>query len=182
MRGRRGRQLSATLFGILALACEGPTQPRSTQPPERFDPRAVLEQLAGSYSLTLNVSAQCPGIPDAVRQRSYRATLEQTRFGYLGVRVVGGGYSEPVGIGDLYPEPGGKVTLRWNDFDFGSCYDSYPEQVDGNTRLVVCGQGVGTQDGSMITGALGASAWIDQAGVRGTVCHGAHEFRFTRTE
>jgi hypothetical protein len=131
--------------------------------------------------LTLNISDQCIGIPAATRRRAYKANLELSSFGYLGVRIGGGGYAQPVVIGDLQAGQQNEVILSWNDFDFG-CYDVYPEQLDASSRLTVCGRGSGTRDGSTIAGALNASVWIDEAGVRGSVCHGSHEFSFTRTE
>jgi hypothetical protein len=92
------------------------------------------------------------------------------------------GYSQPVGIGDRQVISDGQVTLNWNNFDVGSCHESYPEQLAANARLTVCGVGNGSRDGSTIAGALNASAWVDEGRVRGAVCHGAHEFSFTRTE
>lgn len=181
----QGKRLSATLMAcLLACGCEGPTQPSSPGPPlvDTFSPTRSLSQLAGSYSMTLNISDQCIGIPAAVRQRTYQAILEPTPSGYLGVRVVGVGYSQPVGIGHLHAGPESQVLLSWNDFDLGACYDVYSEPLEANARLTVCGSGFATLDGSTIAGTLNADAWIDDAGVRESICRGAHEFRFTRTD
>jgi hypothetical protein len=186
MRRRRVTQLSATVIAcLLASACEGPTRPSSPNPqpnPPPDAPTGSLATLAGTYSLTLQISDQCSGIPTAVRRRIYRATLEQTRYGYLGVRIVGEGFSQPVTIADMYAGQDAQVVLRWNDFDLGSCFDTYPEPLAADAFLTVCGAGNGRRDGSTIAGTLNASTWIDEGGLRGTVCRGAHEFTFTRIE
>ncbi len=136
MRRRALRQLGATLAAcVLAAACEGPTQPaRSNPPPPVIDPRPVLDSLAGSYTVTVNLSEQCAEIPLAVRQRRYQASLETTPYQYLGVRIVGGGFSDPIVIGDLWPAPDGRVTLSWNDFDLGGCDDVYLGTAVGRKR------------------------------------------------
>jgi hypothetical protein len=112
MRDGRLKKLGATL-GIWAVGCSGPARPTPVvaKPPASsvIHPQPALEVLAGSYTLTLNVSDQCTEIPAAVRSRTYQATLDQTPYPmpfrlpypYLPIRIVGGGFAKPTGTGDL---------------------------------------------------------------------------------
>jgi hypothetical protein len=183
MNEQRLKKFAAALVCMLVVACdEGPTSPRRqvATPLPMLEPYLALKGLAGSYNVVLNVSEQCTEIPDAARRRTYQAILGTTPYPYLSVRIVGGGFSAPVAVGDLRAAPDGRVTIDWNNFDIGGC-DGYPEPLSEGRTLMVCGQGFGMHEGSTISIALTGRAWIDANGTRGSVCNAWHQFTFTRS-
>ena len=167
----------------LMVGCgDGPTEPARTITPPPISNPPAQEQLAGAYDLTLNVSEQCTAIPESARTRNYRATLDQSRYAYSGVRLDGGGFANPVTIGDMWPGQNGEVTLTWNYFDLDFCGDVYPEPLPDGSTLIVCGSGVGLREGSTISGMLNAKVWIEEGGRRGPVCLAGHRFTFVRRQ
>jgi hypothetical protein len=186
MTGKRLKKLGAALAAsVLAAACDGPTRPTPTPavsnlpPPPAFNPGPALEALAGSYTLTLTISDHCTEIPDAARLRTYQAALQSTPFRYLSIRVVGGGFSQPTGTGDVWPYGEGRVQISWNNFDIGGC-DGWPEPLAGGSSLMVCGEGLAVTDASTISGAIVGQVWIDEDGTRRGLCNASHPFTFTR--
>ena len=141
----------ALAIGLVASACDGPTRPSSnpanapaaspTPPPAV----STLQALAGSYDLAVNLSDQCTELPQSARQRTYRVTFEASPYGYLGVRVTGGGYSTPTVTGDLWSAGSAGVSIDWNNFDVGGC-DGWPEQEPDGSQLMICGTGAGIPD------------------------------------
>ena len=165
---------------VVAAGCDsGPTGP-AVQPPPPPLPQSAVDGLAGSYSLTVNLSDQCAALPDALRRRTYQATLRASTRAYLGISIVGGGFSTPVGPGDLWPGSDGRVAINWNNFDIGGC-DGYPEPLSDGRTLMVCGSGEGVVSGPTIALTLNAEVFIDEAGQRQRVCAGGHEFTFNRS-
>lgn len=183
MNEQRLKRFGAAIACVLMVRCDdGPTSPTrqgATRPP-MLEPYLALKGLAGSYNVALNVSDQCTEIPDAARRRTYQAILETTPYPYLSVRIVGGGFSAPVTVGELRAAPDGRVTIGWNNFDIGGC-DGYPEPLSEGSMLMVCGHGFGMQEGSTISIALTGSAWINANGTRGTTCNAWHQFTLTRS-
>ena len=192
MRDGRLKKLGATL-GIWALAvgCSGPARPTpvvSTPPASSvIHPGPALEALAGSYTLTLNVSDQCTAIPDAARRRTYQATLEKPSselpgrllHAYLPIRIVGGGFTRPTGTGELRSGADGTVSISWNNFDMDGC-DGPREPLPDGSSLMVCGEGSVVPGESTLSGAIVGHVWIDDGGTRQGLCAGSHPFTFTR--
>jgi hypothetical protein len=150
-------------------------------------PASALEALAGSYTLTLNVSEQCTAIPDAVRRRTYQATLDKTPYPvpfrvpypYLPIRIVGGGFIKPTGTGDLWSGADGRVSINWNNLEIEGC-DGPREPLPDGSSLMVCGEGSVVPGESTISGAIVGHAWIEEGGTRRGLCAGSHPFTFTR--
>ena len=183
MNEQRLKRFAAALACMLMVSCDdGPTSPtrQVATPLPMLEPYLALEGLAGSYNVALNVSDQCAEIPEAARRRTYRAILATTPYPFLSVRIVGGGFSAPVTVGELRAGSDGRVTIDWNNFDIGGC-DGYSEPLSEGSMLMVCGQGFGMHEGATISIALTGSAWIDANGTRGNVCNAWHQFTLTRS-
>ena len=78
--------------------------------------------MAGTYTLTLDLDDSCSVFPAPTRQRVYRVTLEDYGWHFLVVKIVGGGFSAPEPIGDLFsgdlsPFQHVDAQLRWNSSD-----------------------------------------------------------------
>ena len=175
----------AAVLGSLLLAARcggGPTGPASQppSPPPIANPVPPLETYAGVYTLTIDVPDQCSGLQDAVRRRTYQATLKPSPFRYLVVEIVGGGFSRPVVPGELWPGVDGQLALEWNSFDIGGC-DGYFEPLSDGRSMMICGVGAGVLDGSTITVGLSGEVFIQEEGRQRRVCQGRHQFTFTRS-
>ena len=94
------------------------------------------------------------------------------------MRALSGGYSEPV-MGELWASaPAGRYRFEWNSFDIGGC--DYPETV-GSDQLYVCGDGIGTREGSTISGEMVGTAFLEGGSRQG--CDGSpHRFSLVRLE
>ena len=173
-------------LGFVAGACDGPTRPSpnpaDTPSPSPAAPPAVgsLQALAGPYDLKVTLSDTCTELAPTVRQRTYRATLEATPYGYLVLRVTGGGYSVPTVTGELWSAGGAAVSIDWNNFEFEGC-DGYPERLPDGSPLMICGVGSGIpDDAGRISVALRGRVLLGDGPQGREVCSGAHQFTFTR--
>ncbi len=158
-----------------ALACSpsSPVAP-SSSPASRPSPFAAV---AGRYVLTLEIDQSCRGIPPALRSRNYNVEVEDRGWHYAPVRVLSGGYSEPV-MGELWESaPAGRYRFEWNSFDIGGC--DYPETV-GSNQLYICGDGIGTREGSTISGEMIGAAFLE--GVSRQGCDGPGRFSLVRLD
>jgi hypothetical protein len=173
-------------LGFVAGACDGPTRP-SPSPADASSPSPTsppaansLQALAGSYDLKVALSDTCTDLAETARQRTYRATLEAT-YGYLGVRLTGGGYSAPIVVGEVWPGPSGAVTINWNNFDIEGC-DGYPESLPDGSELMICGGGAGVRDesGTLSIAFSGGVLLRKPPGEWRAVCSGGHQFTFTK--
>jgi hypothetical protein len=166
---------------VLAVGCGdramGPTVPTPQPPPP---PQSAIAELAGLYTLTVTLGEQCSALPETVRRRTYQANLVATPYAYLAISLVGGGFTEPVVTGDLWPAPNGQITIDWNNFDIGGC-DGYPEPLSDGTALMVCGGGSGTANESTITFDVAGQVFVDSPGRRERVCSGLYQFTFSRS-
>jgi hypothetical protein len=174
----RRRFWSSVLFGLVStiLACtsSSPVAP-SSSPASQPSPFAAV---AGRYDLTIEIDQSCRGIPPALRLRNYSVEVEDKGWHFAPVRALSGGYSVPV-VGELWAvPPGGSYRFKWNGFDIGTCY--YPETV-GSDQLYICGDGIGTRDGSTISGEMNGTAFLEGGSRQG--CDAPrHRFSLVRLE
>jgi|PlaIllAssembly_1097288.scaffolds.fasta_scaffold1013881_1 hypothetical protein len=173
-------------LGFVAGACDGPTRPSpspaDTPSPLPASPPASssLQALAGSYDLKVTLSDTCTELAQTVRHRTYRATLEETPYAYLTLRVTGGGYFVPTVTGDVWPNGPGGVVIVWNNFDFGGC-DGFPERLPDGSPLMICGAGPGIPDDTgRISVALSGRVLMGDGPQGREVCAGTHQFTFTK--
>ena len=174
-------------LGFVAAACDGPTRPSpspaDTPSPSPASPPAVssLQALAGSYDLRVTLADTCTELAESVRQRTYRASLEETPHGYLTLRVTGGGYSVPTVTGEAWAAGSGSgIGINWNNFDVGGC-DGYPEKLPDGSPLMICGAGSGAPDDTgRISVALLGRVLVGDGPQGREVCSGAHQFTFTK--
>ena len=83
------------LIALLVVACAG-TSETPTAVPTTETSRAAL--LAGDYALTITLDDRCAQLPALW---TYRATLGNEGR-YLVVSVMGTGFSERTGVGQMY--------------------------------------------------------------------------------
>lgn len=138
--------------------------------------------MAGTYTLTIDLDDVCSAMPAAARHRVYRAVLEDRGWHYLVLHVVGGGFSEPTLIGDLFsgelsPFQRFDPQLRWNSFDIG--YDVSEPLGNGRT-LSVWAQGPVARSASALYGALTGGASLAQSNTTVARCQGTVHFLFER--
>ena len=184
------RRLASTL-GILlsAVACDGPTRPTAA-PTARPGPATLtpgppipvsnpLGALAGAYTLTIDIPDACPDLPDAARRRTYDVTLVSSPYQYLGIRIVGGGYGVPTGVGDMWDAGQGRVSIDWNNFDIYGC-DGSPEALPDGRTLMICGGGLGVVDGTTIAVNFEGQVLIEEQGRGRLSCIQRLPFTFRR--
>jgi hypothetical protein len=163
---------------LVAMAgCDSPTRPAPFVRPPVVPPIPTVPalELAGTYTLTIDIPDTCTALPPAERRRQYVATLSKSTFAYLTVRVVGGGYAEQTVVGEVWYTGQNPATIDWNNFDIGGC-DGWLETLPGGDTLMICGNGAGAVDETSIVGTVSASAIVDSHGLR-TSC--GHPFLFT---
>jgi hypothetical protein len=161
----------------LAIACDAPNQAVTAPSAQASTPPPSIASLAGGYTFTVNLS--CTDLPEAERQRTYQATLERTNFSYLTVRLLGEGYDTLTVVGDMWPQGNGDVLLRVNNFDFGGC-DGNLEVLPDGTKMLFCGEGLGTPAEPTIRGSMPAKVVVGEAGTRPVSCPGPSSFEFRR--
>ena len=172
------RRLTVPHSVMLVALCgchNPPTAP--TTPPAPASPFAGV---AGNYELTIEIDDQCTQIPPALRVRRYDARLEDRGWHFLPVSVVGGGFTEPKLMADLWPpSPDGRWRLNWNSFDAGGC--DYPEPLTESRELYVCADGPVTQRDSVLAGVIQGSAFVKSSG-SALRCSGSLQFTFVRQQ
>jgi hypothetical protein len=141
--------IAATQLGCTS----SPTAP-SPQPQAAPSPFATV---TGSYRLTIEVDAKCTAIPSPLRVRTFDVALEDKGWHFVQVRIVDDGFGF---LGGELSPPGADARYRfeWNNFDIGGC--DYPEPT-GGVPLYLCGAGSVILSGSMLSGEIVGSAWVD---------------------
>jgi hypothetical protein len=170
--------LSASL--IVGTACDGDTKRLPAAPTPAPPTASPPSELAGAYTLTIEADSKCVGLPEAAKKRAYRATLDVTPYAYLAIEIVGGGFTQPTGVGDLW----NGMSISWNNFDIGGC-DGYKEPLGPSSSLMICGGGVAQAGESMITAQVSGQIWVEEivngAVQQTSVCTGLHQFTFQRS-
>jgi hypothetical protein len=97
--------------------------------------------------------------------------------------VAGGGFREPVAIGEFFPVfPPSDFQFRfeWDSFDVIGC--EYPEPLPDSSELYFCGEGTVTLSDSIISGTLqgNASIYKDGGHADRRICFGSHRVTFVR--
>jgi hypothetical protein len=174
------RILTTVLLALALPACSNPTYPSAptqTTPPARFPD---LKEMAGTYTLTIDLDEGCNAMPAAARHRVYQARLEDRGWHFLVVSIAGGGFSETTQLGDLFSGELGAVQrydprLKWNSFDIGC--DVREPLADGG-ELAVCGDGPIARSEGMLSGAVKGYAFIARGNAVVARCEGVHQFSF----
>ena len=173
------RLVTTVLLALGLSACSTPTTPTDPDPPARFPD---LKAMTGSYTLTIDLDDACSAMPATARRRVYRAALEDRGWHYLVVSIVGGGFSEPTQLGDLFSGELGAVQrydprLKWNSFDL---FCDVAEPLADGSALAVCGEGPVARSESALWGALKGYAVLSRGNVVVARCEGVHQFSFER--
>lgn len=128
--------------------------------------RAAL--LAGEYALTITLDDRCTQLPTLTW--TYRATLGDAG-GYLAMRVVGAGFSEPTGVGQVYTYPDFTARLLFNfdDPDF-----NYPDPRIYGPRLLLYGASESRVVNGRMAGTIVGTASTNLDFNRR--CEGSHQF------
>ena len=139
--------------------------------------------MAGAYTLTLDVDEACSAIPVAARHHVYRAVLEDRGWHFLILHVVGGGFTDPTQIGDIFSgdlSPFQRVDpqLRWNIQDIG--LEGKAEPLAGGRKLVISANGPIGRGASTLYGALTGNAYVVEGTTIVTHCQGTVHFLFER--
>ena len=178
--------LFATTLCLGLAACDQPPAaptPAFSEPPlaQPTPPPVNTAALAGAYALTMEFPSACTSIPELSTPRLYDVRLEDAApYPYLGIRIGGGGYITPTGVGDLWPSADGRsASLDWNNFDIGGC-DGFPEPLPGGRALMVCGGGTASVDGQTIRAEMSVDVFIEAGGERQKVCSGTQRLTFSR--
>jgi len=157
------------LIALLVVACAG-TSETPTAVPTTETSRAAL--LAGDYALTITLDDRCAQLPALW---TYRATLGNAGR-YVVVNVMGSGFSERTGVGQMYTYPDFTARFIWNfdDPDF-----NYPDPRIYGPRLLL----YGASETKIVNGAMSGT-------IVGTVsttsdfngrCYGSHRFTLIST-
>jgi hypothetical protein len=163
------------------IACDDrSTFPRPVAPTPTAPAQPSILDATGSYTLTVEADAACVDLPEAVKKRTYQATIGSTVFTYMTISIMGGGFTKPTVVGELWYSG----TLDWNNFDIGGC-DGYAEPLDASRSLMICGGGTAHLEQSSITSSLNGQIWVQQQigdqVQRTSECSGMHRFTFQRT-
>jgi hypothetical protein len=175
--------LSASLMA--GSACDGDSKARPAAPTAAPTPTPPTPppfsrpELAGAYTLTVEADSKCVDLPAAAKKRIYQAWLEVTGYSYLAIEIVGGGYTEPRGIGELW----NNGLIGWNNFD--EACDGYEEPLGPSSTLMICGSGAAQEGSSTIRVPLSGQIWVDEtvngATQQTSLCIGVHQLTFQRT-
>jgi hypothetical protein len=156
-----------------------PVEPTDTRtPPPTTQPTV---DASGTYTLTIEADSTCADLPQAVRRRTYQATIAKThQANYFTIAIVGGGFQDAVTPGQLWTRgPGG--TLEWDDAAFCS---NFMEPLDGSKLLNICGDGDVQIADTSVSAALAGwivvydeiNGWLQEI----VACRGKHQFTFRR--
>jgi hypothetical protein len=170
---------------IVGAACENRSTFRLPAAPTPASPTpspVPVPELSGTYTVTILADSACIDLPDAAKKRTYQATVESTPYEYFGISIVGGGFTQPVVVGELWYRANG---LDWNNFDIGGC-DGYKEPLGPSSALMICGDGPAQVGSSNITARVSGKIWVEEV-VNGnlqqtSLCTGSHQFTFERTK
>jgi hypothetical protein len=163
------RRAALIAFVALVGCAEGSEGP--TPIPASADSRAAL--LAGVYALTITLDERCSQI--AIPKWIYRATLADAG-GYLNVNVVGGGYAESTGVGQMYTFPDFTTRFVWN---FDEPDADRPDPRTSGARLLLYGASDTKIVNGTIAGTILGTASTDlDFNAR---CYGSHPFRLIST-
>ena len=155
----------APFLVLLVVGCAGgPETPTSV--PTTADSRATL--LAGDYALTIALDEHCTQIP--TQTWSYRATLGNAGR-YLDVSVIGPGFAERTGVGQMYTFDDFTARVIWN---FNDPEFNYPDPRIVGPRLLLYGASeTKIRNGSVSGTIIGtASTTLDF----NRQCYGTHPF------
>jgi hypothetical protein len=174
------RLISVALVALTVSACSRtgtPTAPTASPAPQREF--SDLNAMAGSYVLTVQLDEACEGFPASARRRTYRATLDNRRWHFLPVGVVGGGFTELTWLGDLFS---GELTLlrptlpelQWNmgEVEFGG------EPLGDGSLLWVSGRGPVSWTASGLRAEIPGQALVTRGQAVVARCTGVHPFLF----
>ena len=158
-------------FGTLLPIWSGGCAADSSSPPAAPSTAASLATtLAGNYTLVVRIDDHCPQI--ATREWVYQATLAGASGNYLPVNVIGGGYSKPTNVGQMYTFLGSTARFVWT---FGSDDFDVP---GGATRLSL----YGSSDAIIRNGAISGTIKGDASTTNDPhPCYGAHSFSLIST-
>ena len=170
----------AILVTILASACSGSNSAPMT--PTQSPTTGVLSavaKLVGNYTLTIEIDESCVVVPQSERVRRYDATVDASPWEYPSeqlIRVVGGGFKEPMKMGRFFSSDGNFRYLRldWNSFDFPGCDTLEP--LTDSKQLAMCGSGSPAVSDSTISAVVTGNAAIMGVGYGS----GLHRFTFVR--
>lgn len=162
---------------VVDTACESD---KGLQSPVAPTPAPSTSELAGAYTLTIEADSKCVDLPQAVKKRTYQATVEATPYAYLTISIVGGGFTERTLAGELWRG----TSIDWNNFDFEGC-DGTKEPLGPSSSLMICGSGVAQSGESMISAQVSGKIWVEEivngAAQQTNLCTGLHQFTFQRT-
>jgi hypothetical protein len=161
---------SAPLVALLVVGCAGgPDTP--TAVPTTADSRATL--LAGDYALTITLDEHCTQIP--TQTWSYRATLWNLGR-YLGVSVIGPGFTERTDVGQMYTYDDFTTRVIWN---FNDPEFNYPDPRIVGPRLLLYGASETKIRNGVVSGTIvgTVSTTLDFNGQ----CYGTHRFSLIST-
>lgn len=162
------------------LGCDAPpTAPSSLPPP----PHSPFVKLVGDYALTIELDETCAGFHQALRVRAYDAKVvdPSSSHHYAILLVVGGGFSEPLDIGEFFPffpPSDSQFRFEWNSFDVGG-FD-YAEPLPDSSDLYLSLGGPVRLIESTISGTLQGGAFVLKDGIRVANCGGSHRVTFVR--
>lgn len=170
---------------IAGTACDDRPKFRAPVAPTPASPTPAplpVPDLAGTYTVTIVADSACVDLPDAVKKRTYQATLESTPYEYFAISIVGGGFTQPVVVGELWYRTN---SLDWNNFDIEGC-DGQKEPLGPSSTLMICGTAVTQAVASAITASVSGKIFVEEI-VNGipeqtSVCTGHHQFTFERTK
>jgi hypothetical protein len=153
------RRLALLGFAMLcAPACGSDVAPTPAPTRESF-----ATALAGTYALTIRLDDRCSSMANAVWE--YRATLSNSGA-FLSMRVVGGGYSEPTVVGQMYPYTDSTARFIWNFAD--------PETPVTGTQLLLYGSSDTAIRNGTVAGAIAGTASTTRD--VNNRCSGSHAF------
>ena len=165
MRGTVKRHLASVVSAVIStslLGCAGPPTAPSLSAPLRA-------AFAGDYTLTVQIDEGCVEF-ESRRVWAYRAILED--LGYLSVRVLGGAFTEPTAVGQLYVFDNSQFRFLLN------IHDELFDRIPASQELLIYGAGDATGTASSISGVFRGTASL--LGRSGNPCAGSHSFTFVR--
>ncbi len=159
------RHLASVVSAVIStslLGCAGPPTAPSLSAPMRA-------AFAGDYTLTVQIDEGCVEF-ESRRVWVYRAILED--LGYLSVRVLGGAFTEPTAVGQLYVFDNSQFRFLLN------IHDELFDRIPASQELLIYAAGDATGTASSISGVVRGTASLQ--GRSGNPCAGSHSFTFLR--